>query len=299
MADTELLPGTVATPRARTMWATLRRNPEFWIGTVLVGFFLFIAVLPGPVAGLFGHGDPRDCDLADSRRAPDLAAGHPFGFTVQGCDLYASVVHGAFNSIAVGVTVTLGTSLVAIVLGVLAGYFGGVFDAIVSRLAEMVVSIPLILGGVLVLNAIEGRNVWFLSLVLILFTWPSAMRVMRASTVSVKARSFVVAAKSLGMPTMRILGVHIVPNTVGPVIVLATLQVGAVISAEATLTYLGIGLQAPALSWGLQLSQAQPYFAEASHLLYVPAVALTLAVAGFVLLGESVRRAGFASTNGA
>lgn len=299
MADTELFTPNADPLRTTGVWSALRRNVEFWVGAVLVGFFLFIAVAPGPVAGLFGHGDPRDCDLADSRGAPDLAGGHPFGFTVQGCDLYASVVHGAFNSIAVGITVTVGASLIAVVLGVLAGYLGGVFDAFVSRIAEIVISIPIILGGVLVLNAIERRSVWFLSLVLIIFMWPGAMRVMRASTVSVKARSFVAAARALGMPTVRILGVHVIPNTVGPVIVLATLQVGAVISAEATLTYLGIGLQAPALSWGLQLSQAQPYFADAPHLLYFTAGALTLAVAGFVLLGESIRQAGFASTNGA
>jgi len=299
MTDINLLADDTArvTASGNLVWSKLRRNPEFWIGATLVAVFVLITIWPGSLAGLFGHGDPRDCSLTDSRRGPDASGGHPFGFTIQGCDLFASVVYGAANSIIVGIVVTLGTALIAVGLGLLAGYFGGWVDTVLSRISEIVVSVPLLLGAVLVLNSIETRNVWFVSAVLIAFSWPTAMRVMRTSTISVRSRSFVTAAKALGLPTWRILLSHVVPNTFGPVIVLGTLQVGAVIASEATLTYLGIGLQAPALSWGLQLSQAEPYFASAPHLLYFPAAALTLAVAGFVLLGESVRQAGFNSLN--
>ncbi|MBN8425656.1 ABC transporter permease [Microbacterium esteraromaticum] len=282
-----------------TIWHKLRRNPEFWIGGVLVAAFVVMAVWPAAIAGLFGNGDPAACDLSNSRVGPGAEPGHPLGFSVQGCDLFTTVVYGARNSVIVGTVVTLGTSLIAVVLGVLAGYYGGWFDALLSRLSEVVISVPLLLGAVLVLNSVEVRSVWMVSLVLILFSWPTAMRVMRTSTISVAGRGFVTSAKSLGLPTWKILGTHVVPNTIGPVIVLGTLQVGAVIATEATLTYLGIGLQAPAFSWGLQLSQAEPYFASAPHLLYVPAVALTLCVAGFVLLGESIRQAGFQTTHGA
>ncbi len=277
----------------------LLHDPEFWIGAVIVAFFVLITVWPSSIAGIFGHGDPRECDLRFSRLGPDANAGHPFGYTIQGCDLYASVVYGAANSITVGAVVTAGTAIIAIALGLFAGYFGGWVDTVLSRISEIMVSVPLLLGAVLVLNSIETRSVWAVSLVLIAFSWPTAMRVMRTSTISVRARSFVTASLSLGLPTWRILVSHVVPNTIGPVLVLATLQVGAVISTEATLTYLGIGLQAPALSWGLQLSQAEPYFSSAPHLLYFPAGALTLAVAGFVLLGESVRKSGFHSSNAA
>lgn len=251
-----------------TIWHKLRRNPEFWIGGVLVAAFVVMAVWPAVIAGLFGNGDPAACDLSNSRVGPGTEPGHPLGFSVQGCDLFTTVVYGARNSVIVGTVVTLGTSLIAVVLGVLAGYYGGWLDALLSRLSEVVISVPLLLGAVLVLNSVAGRG-------------------------------FVTSAKSLGLPTWKILGTHVVPNTIGPVIVLGTLQVGAVIATEATLTYLGIGLQAPAFSWGLQLSQAEPYFASAPHLLYVPAVALTLCVAGFVLLGESIRQAGFQTTHGA
>lgn len=291
---------TLATPKRKNgLWARLRRNPEFWIGSVVVAFFILITVWPSLVSGAFGHGDPGACNLSDSRGAPDLSTGHPFGFTIQGCDLYASVVHGASNSIIVGITVTLGTLLISITLGLLAGYYGGWLDTVLSRVSEVVVSVPLLLGAVLVLNSVQTRNVWQVSAVLIAFSWPTAMRVMRTTTISVRSRSFVTAARSLGIRDWRIMLTHVAPNTVGPVIVLATLQVGAVIASEATLTYLGIGLQAPALSWGLQLSQAEPYFASAPHLLYAPAAALTVAVGGFILLGEAIRQAGFNSLNSA
>lgn len=279
----------VSTARVNRTWQRLRGNPAFWIGALLVVFFLLISVVPGPVAGLFGNGNPRACDLADSGAGPSL--GHPFGFTTLGCDLYASVIHGARASIGVGLLVTLGTSLIAVTLGLLAGYFGGWVDALISRASEVVFAVPLLLGAIVILNSIEGRSVLTLSLVLTFFAWPTAMRVMRSSVLSVKHRSFVVAATSLGLSVPRVLWVHVLPNTLGPVIVLGTLQVGGVISAEATLTYLGIGLQPPAQSWGLQLSSAQDYFQSAPHLLVFPALVLTLAVTGFVLVGEAVRGA--------
>lgn len=288
----------IALPKP-SIWGRLRRNPEFWIGATLVSFFVLISLWPAGFASLFGNGDPKACDLTSSRLGPDPAGGHPFGFSVQGCDLFSTVVYGARNSVIVGTVVTIGNAAIAITLGMLAGYFGGWLDALLSRISEVVVSVPLLLGAVLVLNSVDVRNVWLVSLVLILFSWPTAMRVMRTSTISVASRSFISSARTLGLPAWRILLTHILPNTIGPVIVLSTLQVGAVIATEATLTYLGIGLQAPAFSWGLQLSQAEPYFATAPHLLYVPAIALTLCVGGFVLLGEAVRQAGFQTTHGA
>jgi ABC-type dipeptide/oligopeptide/nickel transport system permease subunit len=252
-------------------------------------FFVFISLFPAPIAGLIGNGNPRLCGLEFSGQAP--SPGHPFGYTTLGCDLYSSVIYGAQASIGVGLLVTLGTCVVAIIFGTLAGYFGGWVDSLISRFSEIVFAVPLLLGAIVILNSIEGRTVIALSAVLIVFAWPTSMRIMRSSVLSVRNRSFVVAATSLGLSTPRILWVHVLPNTLGPILVLATLQIGAIIAAEATLTYLGIGLQPPALSWGLQLSSAQNYFQASPHLLIFPALMLTLAVTGFVMLGEAVRGA--------
>lgn len=270
-------------------WLQLRKSVPFWASAVVVGFFLFIALFPGPVAGLFGNGNPRACDLMFSGNAP--TAGHPFGFTIQGCDLYASVIHGARASISVGVITTLGCGIIAIIFGLLAGYFGGWVDAVASRVSEIVFAVPTLLGAIVILNSLKTRNIFLLSLVLIIFAWPTSMRVMRSSVMSVRESSFVSAAIAVGMSTPKMLVKHVLPNTLGPVLVLATLQIGGIISAEATLTYLGIGLQPPAQSWGLQLSSAQSYFVSAPHLLIFPALMLTIAVTGFVVLGESLRNA--------
>jgi oligopeptide transport system permease protein len=283
----------VAAPARRGVnrtWRQLRRSPGTWIGGFLVAFYLFIALVPAPVAGLFGHGDPHNCSLANSKAGPSLATGHPFGFDVQGCDLYANVIYGARDSVSIGLMVTVLTTLIAITLGVLAGYFGSWVDILMSRLSEIVFALPVILGAVVILDAFKVNSAWALSLVLTIFAWPTAMRVVRASTVSVRNRNFLAAARALGLSTPRILRTHVLPNTIGPAVVLATLQIGGVITAEATLTYLGVGLQPPAISWGLQLSVAQDYFQQAANLLIFPAAALVLAVAGFVTLGETLRR---------
>lgn len=273
------------------VWSRLRRDPSFWLGAPIVLLFLALAAFPAPFAGIFGHGNPRACELTNSKGLPDLAAGHPFGFTVQGCDLFASVVFGARTSIAVGLTVTLLTTAIALTLGLIAGYYGGWVDALTSRLSEIVFALPLLLGAILVLNSVETRSVLVLSLVIAAFAWPTLMRIMRSGALSVRERSYIAAARALGLRDWRLILVHVLPNTIGPAIVLATLQIGGVISAEATLTFLGIGFQPPAISWGLQLSTAQSFFQTAPHLLLFPAIALVLTVGGFVALGESLRRA--------
>ncbi|MFT4123168.1 MAG: ABC transporter permease [Microbacteriaceae bacterium] len=272
-------------------WPALVRNPAFWAGAVIVAFFLFISVVPGPVASIFGAGDPDDCTLALSRNPPDLASGHPFGYTIQGCDMYTHVVYGARNSIAIGVVAAGSAAVLGIVIGMLAGYFGGWVDVVASRLAEIIYSMPMILGAIVVLSAFGSRSLLLIAGTLAVLTWVPIMRVVRASTIAASARGYILAAKAMGLATPRVLGAHILPNVLGPAVVLFTTAIGAIIGAESTLTYLGIGLQVPAISWGLQLATAQNYFASAPHLLVFPVIALALAVAGFILLGDALRRA--------
>lgn len=277
--------------RRRTTWSRLRRDPGFWSGGVLVVIFLVIALFPGIVANVFGHGDPDACDLGSSRLGPDLVAGHPFGYTIQGCDLFTHVIHGAGNSILIGVTAAAGSAVLGLVAGLVAGYFGGWVDVLVSRLSEIVFSVPLLLGAVVLLATLGTRGPLQVAAALTLFGWPAIMRVVRASTRSVRRRNFIVASQAMGIGTVRTISRHVVPSVISPVVVLMTLSIGGIIGAESALTYLGIGLQVPSISWGLQLASAQRYFSLAPHLLVFPALALTLAVAGFVIFGESLRRA--------
>jgi oligopeptide transport system permease protein len=270
-------------------WWELVHNPLFIVSGTIVVLILAIVIFPAPFAGLFGHGNPHACNLIDSNEGP--RAGHPFGFDVQGCDLYANVIYGARPTVTIGLLVT-GTSLViAIVLGSLAGFLGGVVDTILGRLADVFFGFPFILGAIIILTVIPERNVLTVSLVLIIFGWPVMTRLMRSTVLGERSKDYVLAARSLGASNMRILRKHILPNAVAPVIVYATLVTGGVMVAEATLTFLGVGLQAPAISWGLELASAETEIQQYPHLLIFPGLFLSITVLSFVTLGDTLRDA--------
>lgn len=273
----------------RDAWLLLRRKPEFLISATLIVILLFIAAFPGVVAGLFGHGDPRLCDLAKSGQGPQ--SGHPFGFDLQGCDLYANVIYGARPSISIGLLATSTSFVVAAVLGMLAGYHGGFVDSSVSRLMDVFFGFPFILGGIIILTAFPHRTVWTIALVLALFSWPTGTRLMRSSALSLREADYVLAARALGASSTRIMIRHVFPNAVAPLLVLSTLAVGGIIAAEASLTFLGVGLRLPAISWGLQLSVAQGYLEQYPHMLFFPALFLSITVLAFILLGDALRDA--------
>lgn len=274
---------------ARDAWGGLARKPAFIATSVAIVVMLVMAIWPGLFAGWFGHGDPRACDLVRSGDGP--TSGHPFGFDKQGCDVYANVIYGARASISVGVLVTgIGLSI-AVVLGSVAGYFGRLLDAVISRFTDIFFGFPFILGALVVLTSVPDRNVWTVSAVLALFGWPTLTRVMRSSVLAVRERDYVKAGRALGGGPVHLLRRHILPNSFAPVLVIATINLGGVIVAEAALTFLGIGLQAPAISWGLQLSQAQADFTVSPHLLIFPSIFLSLTVLSFILIGDLVRDA--------
>jgi len=280
-------PGELA--RRITIWSRLRRRPLFWLAFSIAAVLVLVAIAPGAFAGWFGHGDPLVCDLADSGRGP--GGGHPFGFDIQGCDVYANVVYGARDSISIGLLVTALSLLVAVPLGCLAGYYGKLIDALLSRVADIFFGFPFLLGAVVILSTFRLRDVVSVSVTLALFIWPVLARLMRASVLQVKQLEYVAAARSLGASDVRIIRHHILPNAIAPVIVISTITVGSVIAAEAALTFLGVGLQYPAISWGLQLAQAQTNFQQHPHLLIFPGLFLSATVFSFILLGETLQNA--------
>lgn len=266
-------------------WRSLRKNPWFIISAALLLVMLAIALFPQ----LFATYDPRECLLARSRQTP--SAEHWFGTDIQGCDYYSRVIYGARNSIAVGFVVSFGVLLISIVLGLVAGYFGKWVDAIISRFTDMVFAVPYILGALVFLNVIPTRGVREVAFVLIIFTWPTMTRLMRGSVISAASTEYVTAARALGAGHMTIMRRHILPNSLGPVIGYATVFIGIIIGAEATLTYLGVGLQLPAISWGLQLSDAKPFLTSFPHLLVFPLIFVSVTVFAFMTLGDAVRDA--------
>jgi ABC-type dipeptide/oligopeptide/nickel transport system permease subunit len=275
-------------------WKALKRNPLFWIGAVFGVFFTLMAIAPQ----WFARGaDPRSCDLANSRDTP--SAEHWFGFDQQGCDYLANVVYGARSSLIIGVTAVLVVLLLGVVVGAIAGYFGGFTDGVLARIADIFYGLPLILGALVLLRVgpstdipvINTRGPGAVALALALFGWMTAMRLVRSQVIAVKSSDYVAAARAMGASSPRILVRHILPNAVAPVLVYATITIGVLIAAEATLTYLGVGLQRPAISWGLQIDAGQDLLRTAPHLVLFPSLILTLTVMAFIMMGDALRDA--------
>jgi oligopeptide transport system permease protein len=251
---------------------------------LILGVLGLMALFPA----LFTSADPRECLLSRSLLPP--SAEHPFGVDLQGCDYLAKTVHGTRTSLGITVLVVIGTTCIALVLGALAGYVGGRLDTVLTRLTDVWSGIPLILGGVVVLSGTDERGPLQVALVLILFGWPAMVRVLRASVLEARQRDFVTAARALGARPSRLLLRHVLPHSLRPLIISASAFAGFIVAAEATLTFAGVGLRRPTESWGIQLFEAQARVAVAPHLLIFPALFLVVAVVGFVLFGEALRR---------
>jgi oligopeptide transport system permease protein len=281
--------------RPRSLWSDawhdLRRNPYFVVSGLLIVLLLVITFFPG----LFTSTSPRDGNLSQhylgTPRYTHWFRADWFGYDGQGRSIYARVIHGARASILVGTCATLAVSLVGSLVGMLAGYFGGWIDALLSRLIDIFYGIPFLLGALVVLNAFTARSVWTVVFALAFLGWTQTARVMRGAVIMTKQMDFAVAARALGAGTGRILLRHILPNAVAPVIVVATITLGVYISTEATLSFLGIGLQDPTVSWGIDISSAGNVIRQAPHVLFFPAGMLSLTVLAFIMLGDAVRDA--------
>lgn len=271
----------------RDAWQDLRRRPLFWFSVALALVFLVMALWPT----LFTSTPPNDdCQLANSNGGP--TDGHPLGFTFQGCDIYARIVWGSQTSLAVGLIATVISSLLGLIMGALAGFYGGWLDSILSRIGDIFFAIPYILAAVVVMTVFKDvRSVWTLALAIGGFAWASTARVVRAEVLRVRQADFVMASQALGQSKFRILLNHVVPNAIAPLLVVSTLGLAAAIVAEATLSFLGVGLGSDVMSWGNDISKAQASLRVAPMALIYPSIALTLAVLAFVTLGELIRDA--------
>jgi oligopeptide transport system permease protein len=194
-------------------------------------------------------------------------------------------------SMAVGVATVVVSSVIAVFFGSMAGYYGGRIDAVISRITDIFFGIPLILGAIVFLNAIGERGLFQVTLVLVVFGWMTQLRLMRSSTIERRDADFVDAARALGASTSRVITRHILPNAIAPVIVYGTIFIGIVIATEATLSFLGVGLQLPAISWGLMINSAFRRILQVPHLLFFPGLFLSITVLAFIVMGDALRDA--------
>ncbi|UYO98093.1 ABC transporter permease [Microbacterium sp. M28] len=270
----------------RDAWRDLRRRPLFWFSIVLALIFIVMAAWPT----LFTPVSPRQCSLDYSNEGP--APGHPLGYTFQGCDIYARIVWGARTSLSVGLLATLLSSTIGLIMGALAGFYGGWLDGLLSRIGDIFFAIPYILAAVVVMTVFSDyRSVWTLSLAIGGFAWAASARVLRAEVLRVRQSDFVMASRALGQSKFRTLLSHVLPNSIAPLLVVTTLGLATAIVAEATLSFLGVGLGGSIVSWGNDISKAQAALRVAPASLIYPSIALTLAVLAFVTLGELIRDA--------
>jgi len=287
-------------------WQTLRRNPVFVISAVLILIFILMAAFPSLFTWFYpGIKDVEDCQLSRSSNVPGI--GRPsadawFGFDIQGCDYYLRTIYGARTSITIGILVTVGSLIVAVVFGSMAGFFGGFTDTMIARITDVWFAIPTILFAIVMLSVIRDMPAWIpfldadrgipeVAFVLILTGWPSMLRLMRSSVIANKETDYVAASKALGASNFRIITQHVIPNSMAPVIVYATIFVGVIISAEAALSFLGVGLQTPAISWGLMINTASNRITNTPHLLFFPGLFLSITVLSFIMMGDALRDA--------
>lgn len=299
----------------RDAWRQLIRTPTFVIGSLLILGYAFMALFPQVIAP---QGVGRElCQTALGAQPP--SSEFIFGLDEKGCPFYPRVIYGVRPSLIVGPAVAVFAFIIAMTFGTIAGYYGRFVDTVVARIADIVLSLPLILGALVLITAFRNADpddpetspilrvlttgfewvdgftnvngIGLLVFTLVILGWPTMLRLARSSVLSNKGDDYVEAARALGASDARIMLRHIVPNSLAPVIVYFTITIGVVIVGEAALSFLGVGLQTPAISWGLQLSTAQTRIQSDPHLMLFPGVFLAVLVFSFILIGDALRDA--------
>jgi len=269
-------------------WRNLRKQPLFIISSLLIILVVVVAVFPT----WFTSVDPTECTLDNSSLPPE--PGHPLGFTLQGCDVYSRVIFGTRASLMVGIFTTLGVLIIGGVMGALAGYYGGWLDSILARLGDIFFALPLILGAIIIMQLPafrDNRSVWTVVVTLVIFGWPQIARITRGAVIENRNADFVTASKALGLSPFRALIKHVIPNSLAPVIVVASISLGTFIVAEATLSFLSLGLPGSIMSWGNDIAAAQSQVRNNPSVLLWPALALVITVLSFIMLGDALRDA--------
>jgi ABC-type dipeptide/oligopeptide/nickel transport system permease subunit len=217
------------------------------------------------------------------------SAAFPLGTDHLGRDVLSRLMYGAWVSMAVGFVATAISLVIGVSFGLLAGYFRGWVDTLLMRFTDVMLSFPFLLLCIVIVKLRGEPGIGNVFLVLGLLGWTSMARVVRSKVLSLREMEFVTAARALGAGHLRILLRHILPNILGPVIVLATLNIAVSILSESVLSYLGLGVPAPAPSWGQMLSDGQAFYRIAPRLIFAPGALILLTVLGFNLLGEGLR----------
>lgn len=253
------------------------------LGLALVSLVILGAVF-APL--LTSHDPILDADLLNSEMPPSWD--HWFGTDSQGRDVFSRVLHGARVSLTIGIVAQAINSTIGIALGLSAGYWGGWWDDLVNGLTNLMLAVPSLVFA-LAIMAVLGPGVPSLLIALGLTNWSWSCRITRSAVMSLKSQGYVQAARTLGYGDIRIMLTQLLPNIVGPVLVMASLGIGDAVLAEAALSFLGLGIRPPAPSWGNMLTDAREAIRSAPWATIFPGLAVFVTVLGFNLLGDGVR----------
>ncbi|GED67242.1 nickel ABC transporter permease [Brevibacillus reuszeri] len=255
---------------------------------VLIGGIIVLAVVVAAIlAPLLSTHDPYEMNVRERLLDP-LEGGHLLGTDQFGRDLYTRILYGARVSLEVGIVSVSLALVIGVTLGLISGYYGGWIDTVIMRFVDIVLSFPVLLLAIAFVAAL-GPGIENVIIALALVYWTSYARLVRATVLSIKEEEYVQAARTIGSSDFRIIVYNILPNCLAPIIVVATLGLGQAIVAEATLSFLGLGIQPPESSWGWTLAFGMKFLQDAPHLSIYPGVAIMLTVLGFNLLGDGIR----------
>ncbi len=273
-----------ALPQKSRVWAKLRRNRTAMVGFVLVVFFVAIAVL-APVLPI---ADPTATSWTDVRSPP--SAQYWFGTDEIGRDVFSRMIWGARASLLAGVISVAIAVAIGLPVGLIAGYFGGWIDQVISRVTDALLSTPFLILAI-ALAAFLGPSLTNAMIAIGLSAMPIFVRLTRGQVLAVKTEDYVEGARAIGLSHPAIITRYILPNVLAPILVQSTLTIATAIIAEASLSFLGLGQQPPAPSWGSMLNVAKNFLTQAPWMAWAPGTAIFLVVLGFNLLGDGLRDA--------
>lgn len=258
-------------------------NKSVVIGVIMVLIVIFIAVF----APLLTSYDLDAMDMGNALQKP--CKEHWFGTDQYGRDLMTRIFYGTRISLLVGFVSVFFSMVIGVLLGLLAGYYGGWVDNLIGRIIDVFLSFPVLLLAIALVAVMGGGGTVSVITSLCLVSWTQYARVVRSSVLVIREEEYVLAAKTFGASNMRIIFKYVIPNALAPIIVVATLGIGTAIVSEATLSFMGLGVQPPTPSWGYALSFGLRYMRTAPHMATIPGLAIMFTVLGFNLLGNGIR----------
>ena len=258
-------------------------NKSIVIGLIMVLIVILIAVF-APALTPF---DLEEMDMGNALQVP--GADHKFGTDQYGRDLMTRIFYGTRISLVVGFVSVFFSMMIGVFVGLLAGYYGGWVDNLIGRIIDVFLSFPVLLLSIALVAVMVGGGTVSVIASLCLVSWTQYARVVRSSVLVIREEEYVLAAKTFGASDMRIIFKYIIPNALAPIIVVATLGIGTAIVSEATLSFMGLGVQPPTPSWGYALSFGLRYMRTAPHMATIPGLAIMFTVLGFNLLGNGIR----------